>query len=637
VCGVVGLVHAPAAADAVVLAAGAAVGLPSVVLGLLVVRRRPNNVVGALLVAVGAVPCLIFGREVWSAAAGRAPGLPDSMVLVALEQGAWMWWYVPVALLVLFFPDGRLPGPRWRAVAIGLPAVAVAFMLLVARDPAPFAPPYEAAPHALGTWSPEVVPALTVATLALLPVLLGLLAATAWSAVVRSRTADPVRRAQLRWLALGGLLVPATLLLCWTSYLLLGGADLVLAGLALTYLGLPAAVAVAILRHDLYDIDRLLSATATYALATGGLLAVWTAVVAGTGLLLGGDSTAVAVVVTALAAVAVAPLRTRLQRRVDRRLYPVRWAALRAVDDLRSRVDAGTARPEELQAVLATALRDPDLRVGYRQPGRAGLVDAQGVPVGCEPGPGVPVRWGGAEIGVLRGASPPALLAEVGAAAALLVEVGRLRSELGAALREVESSRTRLLQAGYAERRRLERDLHDGAQQRLVSLGMALRLAQRHAGSVDVNEVFDQAVDELATAVGELRRIAHGLRPSSLDDGLGPALRRLATTVPLPVELDVCPEPLPDDIATTAYYVASEAVSNAIKHAGADSIAVRVARDANRLQVSVRDDGRGGAAPHRGSGLAGLTDRVAAAGGALQVRSAPGRGTLVEAVLPCAS
>jgi signal transduction histidine kinase len=634
--GVVGLVHAPAVADAVALAAAAAVGLPSVALGLLVVRRRPGNRVGALLAAVGAVPCLLFGREVYSAANGRVPGLPDSMALVALEQGSWMWWYVPVALLVVFFPDGRLPGPRWRWVAIGLPAVAVLFMVLVAGDPAPFAPPYETAPHVLGTWPVSLIPALTVAALALLPVLLGLLAAAAWSAVVRSRTADAVRRAQLRWLALGGLFVPGTLLLCWTSYLLLGGADLVLVGLALTYLGLPAAVAVAILRHDLYDIDRLLSATATYALVTGGLLAVWTAVVAGTGLLLGGGSTAVAVVVTALAAVAIAPLRARLQRRVDRRLYPVRWAALAAVDDLRSRVDAGTARPEELQTVLAAALRDPDLRVGYRPP-RAGLVDADGVPVGCEPGPGVPVRWGGAEIGVLYGASPPALLAEVGAAAAMLVEVVRLRSELGLALREVESSRTRLLQAGYAERRRLERDLHDGAQQRLVSLGMALRLAQRHAGSVDVNEVFDQAVDELATAVRELRRIAHGLRPSSLDDGLGPALRRLATTVPLPVELDVCPEPLPDDIATTAYYVASEAVSNAIKHAGADSIAVRVARDAGRLQVSVRDDGRGGAAPHRGSGLAGLTDRVAAAGGALQVRTAPGRGTLVEAVLPCAS
>ena len=161
--GVVGLVHAPAVADAVVLGAAAAVGLPSVVLGLLVVRRRPGNRVGALLTAVGAVPCLIFGREVYSAAAGRVPGLPDSMVLVALEQGAWMWWYVPVALLVLFFPDGRLPGPRWRWVVAGLPAVAVVFRLLIARDPAPFPPPYEAAPHALGTWPPAAVPALTVA------------------------------------------------------------------------------------------------------------------------------------------------------------------------------------------------------------------------------------------------------------------------------------------------------------------------------------------------------------------------------------------------------------------------------------------------------------------------------------------
>ena len=231
--------------------------------------------------------------------------------------------------------------------------------------------------------------------------------------------------------------------------------------------------------------------------------------------------------------------------------------------------------------MLATALRDPDLRVGYRRPGRVGAGRRGRRPGGVRARPGdgaCPSRWGGAEIGVLCGSSlTRAARRGRAAAAALLVEVVRLRSELGAALREVESSRARLLQAGYAERRRLERDLHDGAQQRLVSLGMALRLAQRHAGQVDVNEVFDQAVDELATAVAELRRIAHGLRPSSLDDGLGPALRRLATTVPLPVELDVCPEPLPDEIATTAYYVASEAVSNAVKHADADTIAVRVA------------------------------------------------------------
>jgi signal transduction histidine kinase len=344
----------------------------------------------------------------------------------------------------------------------------------------------------------------------------------------------------------------------------------------------------------------------------------------------------VAVAVTALSAAVLAPLRARLQRRVDRRLYPARSAALAAVDTLRERVDAGTARPEELQEVLRDALHDPELHVAYRRPGRDRLVDADGAAV--EPGPAaVPVRWGGAEIGAVCGSATPELLREVAAASALLVEVVRLRIELGSALREVASSRARMLQAGYAERRRLERDLHDGAQQRLVSLGMALRLAQRHAGSVDLDGVFDRAVAELGTAVAELRQIAHGLRPSSLDDGLGPALRRLATSVPLPVELDVCPEPLPDEIATTAYFVASEAVSNAVKHADAGHVAVRVARADGRLRIQVADDGRGGARPRAGSGLAGLVDRVAAAGGALQVHSAPGRGTIVEAELPCAS
>jgi signal transduction histidine kinase len=635
--GAVGLAAAPSAADAVVLAVAVTIGTPSVVLGLLVARRCPDNPVAALLAAMGAVPCLIFGREVWLAAAARLPGtLPDSMVLVALEQGAWMWWYVPVALLVLYFPDGRLPGPRWRWVAAGLPAVAVAFMALVARDPAPFPPPYQSAPHVLGTWSPALQGPLTVLAFVLLGLLLVLLVAAGWSVVVRSRRADAVGRAQLRWLALAGLLVPGTLLLCWASYLLLNGPDLVVVGLALMYLGLPAAAAVAILRHDLYDIDRLLSAAATYTLATGALLLLFTGVTVAAGLVVGGDSAPVAVAATALSAVALAPLRSRLQRRVDRRLYPARSAALAAVDDLRRAVDAGRARPERLEPVLRSALRDPDLRVGYRLPGRPGFVDADGAVV--EPGPGaVPVRASGVQIGMLYGASPPGLLAEIAEASALLVEVTRLRSELAEALREVESSRTRLLQASYAERRRLERDLHDGAQQRLVSLGMALRLAQRHLDSTDVHGLLDQAVAELATAVAELRQIAHGLRPGSLDDGLGPALHRLATTVPLPVELDVCPDPLPDALATTAYYVASEAVSNAVKHADAEVIGVHVARCDGRLRVRVSDDGRGGAAPRAGSGLAGLVDRVAAAGGALRVRSAPGKGTVVEADLPCAS
>jgi signal transduction histidine kinase len=257
----------------------------------------------------------------------------------------------------------------------------------------------------------------------------------------------------------------------------------------------------------------------------------------------------------------------------------------------------------------------------------------------------VPVRVGGHEIGGLVGGTvaSPELLGELADASALLVEIVRLRIELRQALGEVESSRARLLHAGYQERRRLERDLHDGAQQRLVSLGMALRLAQRHLDdpTLDVDGLLDASVAELATAVAELRQIAHGLRPSSLDDGLGPALSSLASKVPIPVTVDlsgdVAAGRIPDDVATTAFFVASEAMANAVKHASPGTIWLRVSRADGRLLVQVRDDGRGGADVRPGAGLAGIADRVAAVGGALSLSSPLGGGTIVEAMLPCGS
>ncbi|HEY4455743.1 MAG TPA: sensor histidine kinase, partial [Pseudonocardiaceae bacterium] len=285
-------------------------------------------------------------------------------------------------------------------------------------------------------------------------------------------------------------------------------------------------------------------------------------------------------------------------------------------------------------------LGDPAVRVGYRLPGGAELVDANASPLSSTVDYAVPVRVGDVEIGVLRwsGAGSRELLRELAGACAVLVELVRLRIELAQALRDAEISRSRLQHIGYQERRRLERDLHDGAQQRLVTLGMALRLAQRRlgTGTVDVDELLDHGVAELGTAVAELRQIAHGLRPSSLDDGLGPALAALASTMPLSIELDVQAGELPEDIAITAYYVVTEAITNAAKHAQAASIAVRVGRLDGQLRVEIADDGIGGAAPRAGSGLAGLGDRVAAAGGTIEIRSPVGAGTQVEAVLPCA-
>jgi signal transduction histidine kinase len=527
-------------------------------------------------------------------------------------------------------------------VAVALVAVPVLFDVLVAFDPAPYPPPYQHVAHPFPTPPEPYLTIITVAALALLPALLGLLFAAAAGMVVRyRREPDPVRRAQVKWFALGGLFLPGTLLLCWVSYLFTGDADLVVFGLAATFLAIPIATAIAILRHDLYDVDRAISAAVTYGIVTVALLGFYTVAAFLVGLAAGRGSAIAAAAATAICAAALAPLRARLQRGVDRRLYPARRAALGAIEDLRRRTHAGTASPEELVPVLRSALRDPELRVGYRLPGSDGLVDADGAPL--DPGGAycAPVRLGGQEIGVLvRGSTGTReLLREVAAACTLLIEVVRLRVELGSALRDAESSRSRLLQVGYRERRRLERDLHDGAQQRLVSLGMAIRLAQRHLddGTVDVNGLLDQSVAELGTAVAELRQIAHGLRPSSLDDGLAPALTALVGSVPLPVTLTVCPDELPDDVATTAYYVVSEAVVNAVKHAEAGAIGLTVARLDGRLTVQVSDDGLGGARMRPGAGLAGLADRVAAAGGALNLSSPRGRGTVVEAVLPCAS
>ena len=239
---------------------------------------------------------------------------------------------------------------------------------------------------------------------------------------------------------------------------------------------------------------------------------------------------------------------------------------------------------------------------------------------------------------MVRGSGPASaeLLREVAGRCSTLVEVVRLRSEVALALREAQSSRARLVEIGYEERRRIERDLHDGAQQRLVSLGMQLRLAQRHLddGTVDVDSLLDQSVAELGTAVAELRLIAHGLRPSSLDDGLPAALSNLVRSLPLTVDMDIDDGPLPDAVATTAYYVASEAITNAIKHAEATRIVLQVVRRDGLLLVRVTDDGRGGAQLGLRSGLA---DRVAALGGSLHVASPRGQGTEVEAALPCAS
>ena len=217
----------------------------------------------------------------------------------------------------------------------------------------------------------------------------------------------------------------------------------------------------------------------------------------------------------------------------------------------------------------------------------------------------------------------------------------RLDAELQARLVELRESRARIVEAGYAERRRVERDLHDGAQQRLVALALDLRLARAKLDEdpATTAELLEGASHELAAATEELRELARGLHPPVLTDrGLVAALESLAGRSPLPVSVEAeVTDRAPPSAEAAAYFVVSEALTNVVRHAQAEHALVRVDRSDGRLQVEIHDDGRGGADPAGGSGLRGLSDRVAALDGSLEVESRPGGGTVVRAVIPVAS
>jgi signal transduction histidine kinase len=229
----------------------------------------------------------------------------------------------------------------------------------------------------------------------------------------------------------------------------------------------------------------------------------------------------------------------------------------------------------------------------------------------------------------------PGLLDEVLTRAGLAIEIARLRAEVRHQLAEVEASRARIVAAGYEERRRLERDLHDGAQQRLVSVGLALRNAQFQLGDSPVIRTIDAAVEQITVAIADLRELANGIRPASLDNGLEMALRELASRTPLPVDVYAGPERFPTDVEATAYFVACEALTNAVKHSAATGVELHAQPRDGYLVMTVRDDGIGGAQPSRGTGLRGLFDRVAAQGGRIRIESHQGTGTTVIAELPC--
>jgi signal transduction histidine kinase len=305
--------------------------------------------------------------------------------------------------------------------------------------------------------------------------------------------------------------------------------------------------------------------------------------------------------------------------------------------------------PGRLEQALARALHDPTLKLAYWLPNRHAFVDAAGHPVELPAGGDdhavTILRHDGDPVAALLHDAAldddPELVCAVAATARMTIENERLQAEVRAQLEEVRASRARIVAFGDAERRRVERNLHDGAQQRLVNLSLALGIARSQI-AVGSNEqmgaALDEAAVELRLALAELRELARGLHPVILSEaGLGPALAALAERSPIPATVAAVPaDRLPARVEETAYYVASEALANAAKHAHATAVTISARRRDDGLIVEIGDDGVGGADPN-GSGLRGLADRVAALDGRLEVRSRTGEGTWIIAELPCGS
>ncbi len=619
-----------AAVDGVIGAADAALtlvsALPAVGLGLLVLARRPDSPAGPVLLALVAAPVLTNGVENWARTADSPDPWWGAEAVAAAGIGIWVFNLAGFVLLCLTFPDGPLSGRRWRAMPWLWLLAALCVVVAVAGEPDDPAAE-QAGPRA-------------VANLLALALFLATLLGALSSLVVRYRHGDELVRQQLRWLLLGAASVPVLLAAGWVAEALGASTEVAYTGFILAMIVLvPAAVATAILQHDLLDIDRLLGDTTAWLLTTLVSACLFALVVVGVAELsrnAAGSSTGIGVAafVTALA---MLPVYRRTHTATAHIFDRERTVSAETVRRFVQRVRDGQSEPEEVEAVLRRTLGDDELRVLLTAPGSGELVDLQGLSA-PPPAAGtvVPLSAREADVAVMvlgRTSRRRLRLArELAVEARLPIEVSRLRLQLRTALADARDSRARIVEAATEERRRLERDLHDGAQQRILAVGMRLRSAQRRLPPQDpAYQDLDAAVAALEATVAELRRLAHGIRPSGLDDGLETAVRSLVAGSPVPVEVSVAHVQVNDAVATTAYYVIAESITNALKHAQALAVRVTVAPDGERLAIEVADDGRGGARP--AFGLSALHDRVAALGGSVDVVSPDGGGTSIRVVL----
>lgn len=646
---VLAMMNRPAWRDTSLVESSGNAGLAVVfgTVGMLVAIRHGRNPVGWLLVALGCVFALQgVAQEYTTYAFIVRPG--------ALWGGKGIAWLNALkgevtviglaALVLLYFPNGRPIVPAWRGIA-WIAIAGIGLSMLAAFRPGPFRnAPHLPLANPLGIPGGEPVFSVAEAVGMLLMLIAGLLAIAV--TVYRFRRAEGRERRQLAWVLLG---MAAILLFMVGTQMLLSLPGTIEEPLFyLSFAVLPVAIGIAILRHDLYDIDLVLSRTLVWGILTSFVVGTYVVVVAVLGSVFHARGELFpSLVATGLVALLFQPIRDRVQGLVNRFVYGDRDDPYAVVSRLGRRLEATLAPEAVLPTIVETvaeSLKLPYVAVSLGhgesltvaaavgRPGRHHLdlpLMYQSQPVGqLSLAPRTP--GDGFTTGDLRLLEDLARQVGIAAHAVLLTE-------------EIQRSRERLVTTREEERRRLRRDLHDGVGPSLASIALKLDAARNllPRDPAGVESLLSELSAQTQAAIGDVRRAVYNLRPPALDDlGLVPALQAHAARMggagmPVVVEVDAAIPPLPAAVEVAAYRIALEGLTNAARHAGARTCTVRLSPGDDCLVVEVVDDGRGipaGAAA--GVGLTAMRERAAELGGSLQVVSAPGAGCRITARLP---
>ncbi|HUF60007.1 MAG TPA: histidine kinase [Actinomycetota bacterium] len=632
------------------------------VVGALIVSRAPGNRIGSLflwapVVAAAGGLSSEFVTFVYDRGASAGVGLA---VAAVVAESAWIVGILPALILLpLLFPDGRLPSQRWRPLLwLTFVTLLVVFVAFIVGSPT-----LTGSAERTRVPNPFFVPAMSSTTEFVegffFWVFLAILAASVISLVLRFRRSRGVERQQIKWFALAVVFFLAVITA--TEILLVFGIESSLLDTVLVapaFLFLPASVGVAILRYRLYDLDVVVRKTLLYTLLVAVATAVYVVVVVGAGTLVGRESPFLTMVAAVIVAVGFQPARTRLAHVANRIVYGRRATPYEVLTEFSERVGTSYAT-EDVLPRMAQVLADGTgadvariwLLVGNEfRAAAAWPADAPpATPVRA--GPGVfevageavtEVRDRGELLGALSLRMPASdpmspskqkLVRDLAAQAGLVLRNVRL-------VEDVRASRQRLVAAQDEERRRLERNIHDGAQQQLVALAVKARLARQltERDPAKATEILGQIEAETQSALEDLRDLARGIYPPLLADrGLVAALEAQSRKASMPVSVEAgAVGRYPADVEATVYFCALEALQNVAKYAGADRTVIRLSQSNGSLAFEVVDEGRGfdpnGVAT--GSGLQGMADRLAAVGGSLEIRSAPGSGTTVAGRVP---